>query len=414
MASAEVGYSHLMTIRPYRSDTATGTHWTILALAVIGLASVAAVSPAQDGTIPSVPLAADDFESGLSRWTTESPEGIEILLEPGSTNHVLQLTPKRRGYVHTLLADSNGWHDVRFEGRFLFPIDGDGYLGFLYNHQETPERTDFGCLYVKSNGSYIRVSPHYDGHPSWRLYEDFRADLEGERRIRVGHWHRFRLDVRANAAELFIDDMSAPAARFDLFAATSGALGLEARPGGGEPVWVDDVRVTRLESPAGGTGSRRPDQRSNASSLSWQVQGPARLDDDPSLAEPELPEEAWRAIAPDPRGAVITALITQSRSGDLDVAYLRSRFEIAEDASGAPTWLAISAANRIDVWFNGYYRGTVAPERFIWSDYLSSAEHPGARIPLSPRVGENRIVLRVHGRNFAGGGFFADLVRPGG
>ena len=84
----------------------------------------------------------------------------------------------------------------------------------------------------------------------------------------------------------------------------------------------------------------------------------------------------------------------------------------ARPDEGSRNRLALSAANRIDVWFNGYYRGTVAPERFIWSDYLSSAEHPGARIPLSPRVGENRIVLRVHGRNFAGGGFYADLVRP--
>ena len=177
----------------------------------------------------------DDFESGLGRWTVESPDSIEILIEPGSKNHVLRLSPERGGYVHTLLVESSGWHDVRFEGRFLFPTDGHGYLGFLYNHQETPGRTDFGCLYVKSNGSYIRASPHYDGNPSWRLYEDFRVDLEGERRIRARNWHRFRLDVLANVAELYIDDMSSPAASFDLFAGTSGALGLEARPRGVEP-----------------------------------------------------------------------------------------------------------------------------------------------------------------------------------
>ncbi len=377
--------------------------WTIIAVA-IALAGAASAS-AEQGV-----LAADDFESGLGRWTTESPDGVEIVVEPGSTNHVLQLTPERRGYVHALLADSSDFHDVRFEGRFLFPTEGDGYLGFIYNHRQTPGRTDFGCLYVKSNGSYIRISPHYDGHPSWRLYEDHRVDLEGERRIRVGDWHRFRLDVRGNAAAFYVDDMSAPAASFDLFAATSGALGLEARPGGGEPVWVDDVRISRLEpAPAPASAAAVPRE----GSLSWQVQGPARLDDDRSLDEPELPEDAWRAIAPDPRGAVITALVTQSRSGDLDVAYLRTRFEVS-DAAEAPTWLAISAANRIDVWFNGYYRGTVAPERYIWSDYLSSAKRPGARIPLSPSAGENRIVLRVHGRNFAGGGFYADLIRPEG
>ncbi len=72
----------------------------------------------------------------------------------------------------------------------------------------------------------------------------------------------------------------------------------------------------------------------------------------------------------------------------------------------------ISPGGQPDLLANGYYRGTVAPERFIWSDYLSSAEHPGARVPISPRAGENRIVLRAHGKNFAGGGFYADLVRP--
>lgn len=404
-----------MTIRLQRSDVAAGWHRTVPTLAAIACTTALAISPAAQEISSPVQgsLLIDDFESGLDRWTTESPDGIEVVLEPDSTNHVLQLTPKRRGYVHTLIANSTDWRDVRFEGRFLFPTEGDGYLGFLYNHQEKPERTDFGCLYVKSNGSYIRISPHYDGHPSWRLYEDFRVDLEGERRIRVGHWHRFRLDVRANNAELFIDDLSTPAASFDLFAAVSGSLGLEARPGGGEPVWVDDVRVTRLEPSTADAASDRPAaQRSAEATLTWQVQGPVRPDDDTSQSRPELPETEWRAITPDVRGAVITALVTQSRSGDLDVAYLRARFEVAEDDAGTPVWLAISAANRIDVWLNEYYRGTVAPERFIWSDYLYSFDHPGARIPLSPKAGENQILLRVHGRNFAGGGFYADLIRP--
>ncbi len=160
-----------MTIRFHRPEPAAGACRAIVALATIGLAFAAAVAPAQDGPSTSrrETLAADDFETGLGHWTTESPDGVEIVVEPGSANHVLQLTPKRRGYVHTLLASSTRWRDVRFEGRFLFPTEGDGYLGFLYNHQETPARTDFGCLYVKSNGSYIRNSPHYDGHPSWRL-----------------------------------------------------------------------------------------------------------------------------------------------------------------------------------------------------------------------------------------------------
>jgi len=92
---------------------------------------------------------------------------------------------------------------------------------------------------------------------------------------------------------------------------------------------------------------------------------------------------------------------------------LRTSFDVAEGTEDAPTWLAVSSANRLDVWFNGYYRGTVAPERFIWSDYLWSTEHPGARVPVTPRKGGNELLLRVHGRRFAGGGLYAALTGPG-
>ncbi|MEM7355503.1 MAG: hypothetical protein AAF657_32115, partial [Acidobacteriota bacterium] len=113
----------------------------------------------------------------------------------------------------------------------------------------------------------------------------------------------------------------------------------------------------------------------------------------------------------DPRGAMITGLTTQY-SGEKTIAYLRARFEVAPEASDAPTWLALSSANRIDVWLNGFYRGTVAPERFIWADFVTSGERPGARIPLAPSIGENEIILRVHGERFAGGGFYSRLLRP--
>ena len=362
-----------------------------------------AIAPASDR------LASEDFESGLDRWALESPEQIEIRTEPGTENRVLQLTPKRRAFAHAILDASRNWRDVRFEGRFLFPTAGDGYLGFIYNYQETPGRIDFGCIYVKSNGSYVRVSPHYDGNPSWRLYEDFRFDLEADRRVQIQTWYRFRLDVRGHRAELFVGDMASPVVRFDLFPNTWGALGLEARPGGGESVWVDDLLVTRLP-PSDAMESSI--QTAPEGAAAWQIRGPTSLAEDATLDAPELPAEGWRAILPDLRGAVITGLTTQYRSGENDIVYLRTSFDIAENLAEAPTWLAVSAANRIDVWLNGYYRGTVAPERFIWSDYLSSDRRPGARLPLAPSAGANEIILRVHGRNFAGGGFYADLIRP--
>lgn len=351
-------------------------------------------------------LLEEDFESGLDRWSLQPPARIEVLEEPGSANKVLQLTPQRHEFTQVILEPSRQWRDVRLEGRFLFPSEGDGYLGFLYNYQESPGRTDSGCVYVKSNGSYVRISPHYDGNPSWRLWEEYRVDLEGDRRIRVGAWYDFRLDVRGHAAELYVGDMSTPVVRFDQFPHRWGALGLEARPGGGEPVWVDDLTVTRLE------GSAEPpaDETSDAH---WEILGPFPEAADRLLEAPELPEEGWRPVARDARGMLLTGGVTQYRSGDDSVAYLRRRFEVTAPEN-APRWLAVSSANRLDVWFRGYYRGTVAEERFVWSDYLTSARNPGARLPLLPVVGENEIVIRVHGDRFAGGGLFIDLIRPAG
>ncbi|MEM7352413.1 MAG: hypothetical protein AAF657_16545, partial [Acidobacteriota bacterium] len=283
----------------------------------------------------------EDFEGDLSRWAFESAEQIEITPEPRAANRVLRLAPKEGGRSHAIVDASRDWRNVRFEGRFLFPTEGHGYLGFIYNYREKPERTDFGCIYVKSNGSYVRVSPHHDGNPSWRLYEDFRFDLEGERRIRVGTWHRFRLDVRGRLAELYVGDMTSPVVGFDLFPGDRGALGLEARPGFGEPVWVDDVRVTRLPP---STAKARTVRSAPKSGLQWEIQGPAALDDGASLDAPELLDEGWRTIEADPRGAMITGLTTQY-SGEKTIAYLRARFEVAPEASDAPTWLALSSAN---------------------------------------------------------------------
>ena len=87
----------------------------------------------------------ENFENGLARWSVESSEQVAVIQEPDSSNHVLLLTPLRRGFVHTVFEPSRAWGNSRVEGRFLFPVDGDGYLGFIYNLQQTKERLDFGC-----------------------------------------------------------------------------------------------------------------------------------------------------------------------------------------------------------------------------------------------------------------------------
>ena len=349
----------------------------------------------------------EDFETDLRQWVSLAPEFVEVIGEPRSANRVLMLTPKPEGFSHVLVKGSEEYKNVRMEGRFLFPTEGDGYLGFIYNHQKSENRTDFGCIYVKSNGSYIRMSPHYDGNPSWRLYEELKVSLDGARRIQTGAWYQFRLDVISNYATLYVDDMSTPVAEFDLFLRTGGALGLEARPGRGEPVWVDDVRVYELPSDIDVLQERQ----ALASTLTaWKAYSGAVDTMSTDTATPEFQATGWYEISPDRRGAVITGKLTQFTTGDNYIVYLRAKFNV--DDPPAPGWLAFSSANQLDVWLNGMYRGSVAPDLYIWADHATSAIHSGARLPVEPIAGENEVLIRVHGDTFAAGGFFAKFLTP--
>jgi hypothetical protein len=109
---------------------------------------------------------------------------------------------------------------------------------------------------------------------------------------------------------------------------------------------------------------------------------------------------------PDARGALITGAITQFRSGEKTMLYLRTGFDAGDTPQ--PGWLAVSAANRLEVWLNGEILATLEPQDFIWADHATNPEHGGHRLPLMPSAGRNEILLRVHGDRFAGGGLFIE------
>lgn len=367
--------------------------------------SICLPASAIEGTIQ------ENFESGLSDWVTKSGRYVEIIKEPGEDNHVLQLTPmnKRAARTDAIYKPSSQWKNFSMTGRFLFPDEGDGYLGFIYHYREGKKRTDYGVLYVKSNGSYVRASPHYDGNPSWRLYEELRIDLSGQRKIEIGKWHPFKLNVVAGTASLFIDNMEDAVLNFNMFNNEFGAIGFEARPGRGERVWVDDLRIvpTNLTAPSIDLNSI-----SHHSELTWQVQGPFSESQNVGDAAPKLKEQDWRVIEPDKRGLINTGHLTQSDSGNNKILYLRTQFQIQDNHDFKPSWIAFSTANNIDLWFRGYFRGTIGSERFVWSDFLSNPDFPGARLSLIPRKGKNDIVIKLYGDKFAAGGFFAALESP--
>lgn len=367
--------------------------------------SICLPASAIEGTIQ------ENFESGLLDWVTKSQKHVEIIKEPGKNNHVLQLTPmnKRAARTDTIYKPSSQWQNFSMTGRFLFPDEGHGYLGFIYHYREGKQRTDYGVLYVKSNGSYVRASPHYDGNPSWRLYEEFRKDLTGPQKIVTGKWHQFKFEVIAGTASLFIDNMEQSVLDFDMFNNEFGAIGFEARPGRGEKVWIDDLQIQEAALKA---STINLESISYDSNLRWQVQGPFSESQNDGNNAPQLKEQDWRTIEPDKRGLINTGRLTQSDSGNKNILYLRTQFQIQNEGETKPSWVAFSSANNLDVWFRGFFRGTVGSERLVWSDFLSNPEFPGARLSLIPRKGKNEIILKVYGDKFAAGGFFAALESP--
>jgi hypothetical protein len=381
----------------------TATMWPILPL----LSVFALLTGAQ--TPQSGQLVDERFESDLGAWSRVNQERIEIVADPAAPgNHVIQLTPENGEYTHAIYETSRDWSDLRIEGRFLFPIQGDGYLGLIYNYQERDGRKDFGCIYVKSNGDYVRVSPHHDGNPSWRLYEELKVGLTGARRIEVGEWYRFRLDVVGQRARFFLVDMETSILTFD-WLHDHGAFGLEARPGGGAPVWVDDLKVTRLDEQAKGSPPAEVAGQSTELLTEWEIQGPfdeAETRPDESGIK-HLNENGWRIKSTDERGAVIAALDFDINSSPRSVVYLRTK---VSNPRRTTRQFALSTANRLQIWVNGEYLAEVEATNYIWSDFLTNPAHTGTRLDVELRPGENEIVIRLDGNRFAGGGFFAALI----
>ena len=126
------------------------------------------------------PLFVDDFEQPPAGWLFERPESIRVI-ETGDPAHGKALELLAQGDdVLALIRGSEEWGPIRVEADLLFPTNGHAYLGLVYNLTRTAERTDFGNIYLKGNGSYLRANPLRDGNVSRLLYEEYRTPLLGE------------------------------------------------------------------------------------------------------------------------------------------------------------------------------------------------------------------------------------------
>ena len=357
----------------------------------------------------------DDFEAGLGKWTFPKGAGAALVdSEDPEHGSVLSLQTVDR-IVVALMRGSDAWGDVRIEGQVLFPEDRHNYLGFVYRFQQAPDRTDFGSLYIKGNGSYIRANPHYDMNVGRTLFEEFRTPLTGPAAIEIGQWSSFALEAIGGEVHLYVGDLTRPQVTFPHYHLAGGAFGFKPRNPGGA-VWLDNVSARRIDRFSyRGPALPSIEYRSPALELKWDVLGPlTRFAHDVETSRHDPGAEVrdagrslrWRAFRPDSRGAVISGTVIDYE-GPRRVAYFHAQVEseVAQDAT-----LSLSTVDDLSIWVNGRFQGFVSRGANAWWDAWMNPEHANDVGTVRLEAGENHLLVRVVGGIYASGGFFLRLV----
>jgi hypothetical protein len=350
-------------------------------------------------------LFTDDFEGNLHQWKIVSAPDV-VIRESKNPDHkkVLVLIPN--GDVYAIMQGSDRWNGVQIQGEVLFPRNESNYLGIIYNFQTRGGRTDYGNIYIKGDGSYLQVNPHWDFNVGRTLYPEYHMDLTGPAAIRIGEWQHFKVEVIKDECHFYVGDMTAPQLTFPLKSLPdTGFFGLQPRSVGGE-VWVDNIVVDSIDA-FSFKGPRRPEIPYETKSLitNWEVLGPLEKFQDDIARNPEGKRNSWRPFVPDERGAVITGMITEYR-GPRSVAYFRTRFQHARNEEFI---LHISTVDDLALWVNGRFWWFIPRMENIWFDFWKNPEHAGLRITITLRKGENQIVLRARSGVYASGGFYSRL-----
>ncbi len=141
------------------------------------------------------------------------------------------------------------------------------------------------------------------------MAEEYRTPLLGDAAIRTEKWHRLKAEIVGKDCHVYVDDLRIPRMTFDLFEASSGLVGFKPRVTG-DPVRIDNVRVTPIEAPAW-TGPRKPAIEYTPEELltRWEVMGPFGSPADEIARGART--DYWRSFETDRRGAVITGKVTE-------------------------------------------------------------------------------------------------------
>jgi hypothetical protein len=239
------------------------------------------------------------------------------------------------------------------------------------------------------------------------MYPEYSATLDSTSRIHIGRWHTFRAELIDGAVHFYVGDAQSPQLTFDLLSPTQGEIGFRPRVVGAR-VWIDNIRVRTIERFS--SVVTRPAAETTQAKLitTWEVRGPlAQADRTLELGrDQESRSSSWSRFPTDARGAVIAARVVDYL-GPHTIAYFRTT--VRSDTAKTVT-LRLASLNQVAIWLNGRFLGHASPIETAWYDIATDSTRPHISAPLRLQAGENRLVLRLRGGQYASGGFYAALL----
>lgn len=361
----------------------------------------------------------DNFENGLAKWELNNPAKLHII-KSGDIEHgkVLALHPGGHN-VHALIRGSDELTNVKIEGDVLFPYDEHNYLGLIYNYNVRDTRVDYGCIYIKGNGSYIRVNPHRDSHVSRTLHEEYKTSLNGDSAIIIGEWQHFKAELMGSVLHFYVGDMDTPKVTFNFHEFSSGRIGFEPRVSGSE-CWIDNIAVSSITefNYKGPILPSHIEYKPKKLITQWQSIGPFRRRVEQIEKEGFPPNEPvtvgnesheWKPFKADGRGCVVGGRIIEWMSGRT-YAYFYSGITSNKEQKAK---LKFSTTNDLKVWLNSQYIGEIKRTQFAWYDFWKNPEHAGSELDIPLTKGVNQLLILERGlgfRGYSGDGFYARIV----
>lgn len=345
----------------------------------------------------------DDFEEGSDGWIFSDSENIQIINSSDSTHgQVLSLTPNGTN-IYALVKDSEDWTNIKIEGDVLFPTNSHCYMGLIYNFSTTGSRTDYGCIYIKGNGSYLAVNPHRDGNASRVLYEEYHTDLTGDAAITIGQWQNFKVEVIDSVCHFYVGDTITPQLTFRFYEFNSGGIGIKPRISGVE-CWVDNIVVTTI-SEFNYQGKPIPDIVYQPDKLITDLSyvGPF------SQRIPELesnvsnPGYQWQPFQTDGRGCILSGKICEYESGNRKYVYFLTSLFMGENKK---VKLLSSTTNNLTIWVNSELAGTIPRHDEAWYDFLYNSAHQSEELEIDLESGYDSLLILCEGGIYAGDGFY--------